>query len=370
MAINPIYFQNVQERVMPDVMYKAPYEEIEKGNILDAQTIANTQSALSILESLLNQSVLPSDEDALKRSNEGYVEKIQSLSDDLMSGKLNTLQAKDRITGVSRELYKDVSIGSRSEMASRAGNYQRAQMINADLMKSNPAMYAQFMDKTLTNIQNATTKEEQEKFGLYAAVDRPVYDEVKDWSIIQNMMIESAQSYNMKDVDQDNIPRTMWTIMNTGPDKLLREVVQGYMKQNPKYRGYLQTLDYMNTGKRNTDPNYDVLDGNVFDDKHPLYEEALMLFNAIKKKSSSLGANAGYSARIARENRDKHTDPTSGTGGGGDVFQPPPPLTTETDATNPGGVVGQSTTPQQQMRQNMMDTLSDEDNTNFKPKKR
>ena len=135
MPVNPLYFEYTKKTIVPDVMYKAPYEQIEKGNLLEAEILAKNKSVLNTLESLLQLNTLPDDTPELEKSNDEYRLRIDDIVDQLNKGEIKSSDVQKQLGSLARDLYDDMTSGARSIMSARFNYVNTSIQGNAELAK-------------------------------------------------------------------------------------------------------------------------------------------------------------------------------------------------------------------------------------------
>jgi hypothetical protein len=336
MAINPIYFQNTGTTIVPDVMYKAPYEQIKENNKLSAELRFQNQANVNTLKALTNMKVLPSDEAKLQASNEEYYNQIDNISKKLMdNGK--TSEANIEMKDLATKLYKDIQFGDRSIWSERtnAVAINNGLNIQSKLIEKDPTMFSQFTEITKNLIQNSNNKDDIRLISTYVATPKPTFDVDKlgqGWAVMQKMLsrIDMGVGEDAK-IDLSKLPQYLVAIEHTGDDGILKDIVSRYMKTFQDYHPYLKTLNYMGRNKdgkigiMSDDENFDYLNGDVWNTEHPLHDEAMLIYDLIKNEAKKMmpnqtfesAANRAHNERVAKlrgkkedEGADTQTEPS------------------------------------------------------------
>ena len=160
MPINPLYYnESPGPQLVRDVMYKAPYEYLEKGEIAKAQTQAITKHTVNLLDSMLNTPALASKESELQASNALYREKIDALTQNVSGGTV-TLETKNQIRNLARQLSDDIKYGDRSVWATQYGAKNAFIQNNIGLAKSDPALYQAALTQMENKLVSTNDKDE------------------------------------------------------------------------------------------------------------------------------------------------------------------------------------------------------------------
>lgn len=301
MPVNPLYFEYTEKTIVPDVMYKAPYEQIEKGNLLEAEILAKNKSVLNTLESLLQLNALPDDIPELEKSNDEYRLRIDDIVGELNKGEISSSNVQKQIGSLARDLYDDMSSGARSTMSARFNYVNTSIKANEQLAIANPELYQGVTNMSKNIIQNTTDKNEMLKAASFIGTSQPDYNinDLKEWHILA----EIKKRTDVGQIDDDGTiermkgPSGVWIyeVTTRGTDEELRELARSYIKGSPQFAPYMQTVNYAKDGDLNNlksdyyDESGKVID--VFNSRHPLYHTATALFNSLKYESLKIIPN-------------------------------------------------------------------------------
>lgn len=302
MPVNPLYFEYTKKTIVPDVMYKAPYEQIEKGNLLEAEILAKNKSVLNTLESLLQLNTLPDDIPELEKSNDEYRLRIDDIVGQLNKGEIKSSDVQKQIGTLARDLYDDMSSGARSTMNARFNYVNTSIQGNAELAKTNPELYQGVTNMSKNIIQSTTDKNEMLKAASFIGTSQPDYNinDLKEWHILAEIQkrTDSGQLLDdgtIKRLYNNTSAAWLYEVTTRGTDEELRELARSYIKGSPQFAPYMQTVNYAKDGDLNNlksdyyDESGKVID--VFNPKHPLYHTATALFNSLKHESYKTDPN-------------------------------------------------------------------------------
>lgn len=302
MPVNPLYFEYTKKTIVPDVIYKAPYEQIEKGNLLEAEILAKNKSVLNTLESLLQLNTLPDDTPELEKSNDEYRLRIDDIVDQLNKGEIKSSDVQKQIGSLARDLYDDMTSGARSIMSARFNYVNTSIQGNAELAKTNPELYQGVTNMSKNIIQSTTDKNEMLKAASFIGTSQPDYNinDLKEWHILAEIQkrTDSGQLLDdgtIKRLYNNTSAAWLYEVTTSGTDEELRELARSYIKGSPQYAPYMQTVNYAKDGDLNNlksdyyDESGNVID--VFDSRHPLYHTATALFKSLKHESYKMDIN-------------------------------------------------------------------------------
>lgn len=302
MPVNPLYFEYTKKTIVPDVMYKAPYEQIEKGNLLEAEILAKNKSVLNTLESLLQLNTLPDDIPELEKSNDEYRLRIDDIVGQLNKGEIKSSDVQKQIGTLARDLYDDMSSGARSIMNARFNYVNTSIQGNAELAKTNPELYQGVINMSKNIIQSTTDKNEMLKAASFIGTSQPDYNinDLKEWHILAEIKKrtdagELLDDGTIKRLYNNTSAAWLYEVTTRGTDEELRELARSYIKGSPQFAPYMQTVNYAKDGDLNNlksdyyDESGKVID--VFNPKHPLYHTATALFNSLKHESYKIDRN-------------------------------------------------------------------------------
>lgn len=302
MPVNPLYFEYTKKTIVPDVMYKAPYEQIEKGNLLEAEILAKNKSVLNTLESLLQLNTLPDDIPELEKSNDEYRLRIDDIVGQLNKGEIKSSDVQKQIGTLARDLYDDMSSGARSTMNARFNYVNTSIQGNAELAKTNPELYQGVTNMSKNIIQSTTDKNEMLKAASFIGTSQPDYNinDLKEWHILAEIQkrTDAGQLLDdgtIKKLYNNTSAAWLYEVTTRGTDEELRELARSYIKGSPQFAPYMQTVNYAKDGDLNNlksdyyDESGKVID--VFDSRHPLYHTATALFKSLKHESYKTDPN-------------------------------------------------------------------------------
>lgn len=302
MPVNPLYFEYTKKTIVPDVIYKAPYEQIEKGNLLEAEILAKNKSVLNTLESLLQLNTLPDDTPELEKSNDEYRLRIDDIIDQLNKGEIKSSDVQKQIGSLARDLYDDMTSGARSIMSARFNYVNTSIQGNAELAKTNPELYQGVTNMSKNIIQSTTDKNEMLKAASFIGTSQPDYNinDLKEWHILAEIQKRTDAGQLLDDgtikrLYNNTSPTWLYEVTTSGTDEELRELARSYIKGSPQYAPYMQTVNYAKDGDLNNlksdyyDESGKVID--VFDSRHPLYHTATALFKSLKHESYKMDRN-------------------------------------------------------------------------------
>lgn len=302
MPVNPLYFEYTKKTIVPDVIYKAPYEQIEKGNLLEAEILAKNKSVLNTLESLLQLNTLPDDTPELEKSNDEYRLRIDDIVDQLNKGKIKSSDVQKQIGTLARDLYDDMTSGARSIMSARFNYVNTSIQGNAELAKTNPELYQGVTNMSKNIIQSTTDKNEMLKAASFIGTSQPDYNinDLKEWHILAEIKKrtdagELLDDGTIKRLYNNTSAAWLYEVTTRGTDEELRELARSYIKGSPQFAPYMQTVNYAKDGDLNNlksdyyDESGKVID--VFDSRHPLYHTATALFKSLKHESYKTDRN-------------------------------------------------------------------------------
>ncbi len=302
MPVNPLYFEYTKKTIVPDVMYKAPYEQIEKGNLLEAEILAKNKSVLNTLESLLQLNTLPDDIPELEKSNDEYRLRIDDIVGQLNKGEIKSSDVQKQIGTLARDLYDDMSSGARSTMSARFNYVNTSIQGNAELAKTNPELYQGVTNMSKNIIQSTTDKNEMLKAASFIGTSQPDYNinDLKEWHILAEIQKrtdagELLDDGTIKRLYNNTSAAWLYEVTTRGTDEELRELARSYIKGSPQFAPYMQTVNYAKDGDLNNlksdyyDESGKVID--VFDSRHPLHHTATALFKSLKHESYKMDIN-------------------------------------------------------------------------------
>lgn len=329
MPVNPLYFEYTEKTIVPDVMYKAPYEQIEKGNLLEAEILAKNKSVLNTLESLLQLNTLPDDIPELEKSNDEYRLRIDDVVGQLNKGEISSSSVQKQIGSLARDLYDDMSSGARSTMNARFNYVNTSIKGNAELATTNPELYQGVTNMSKNIIQSTTDKNEMLKAASFIGTSQPDYNinDLKEWAILTEIKKRTDVGQILDDGTIKRMKGTsgawLYEITTRGTDEELRELARSYINGSPQFAPYMQTVNYAKDGDLNNlksdyyDESGKVID--VFDSKHPLYHTATALFNSLRQESYKMDVNQ-YSLINMQQRYNKENTPI--VGNNNNIFPP------------------------------------------------
>jgi len=299
MPINPLYYnESPGPQLVRDVMYKAPYEYLEKGEMAKAQTQAITKHTVNLLDSMLNTPALASKEPELQASNALYREKIDALTQNVSGGTV-TLETKNQIRNLARQLSDDIKYGDRSVWATQYGAKNAFIQNNIGLAKSDPALYQAALTQMENKLVSTNDKDELVDLSTVTLSASPTFglDDAANLARFNDLLKRQSQSFydTDKNISDNAMKAYIKTIVSSNPTEV-RKFVENYMKSIPGYGAYLASLEFANTGKVEKNPLYGQED-DIWNPTHPYYNEAKAVERALTSYASSLASNPGYAER-------------------------------------------------------------------------
>ena len=299
MPINPLYYnESPGPQLVRDVMYKAPYEYLEKGEMAKAQTQAITKHTVNLLDSMLNTPALASKESELQASNALYREKIDALTQNVSGGTV-TLETKNQIRNLARQLSDDIKYGDRSVWATQYGAKNAFIQNNIGLAKSDPALYQAALTQMENKLVSTNDKDELVDLSTVTLSASPTFrlDNAFNLARFNDLLKRQSQSFydTDKNISDNAMKAYIKTIVSSNPTEV-RNFVENYMKSIPGYGAYLASLEFANTGKVEKNPLYGQED-DIWNPTHPYYNEAKAVERALTSYASSLASNPGYAER-------------------------------------------------------------------------
>lgn len=301
MPINPLYYtESDGPQLVRDVMYKAPYEYLEKAEIAKAQTKSINKHAVNMLDSLLNIPVLSAKEKDLQASNEEYRRQIDALVEEVSGGTV-TLETTNKLKNLSRQLSDEMKYGQRSLWMTQYDAKNLFMNRNLAIAKTDPALYNASVEQFEKKILEAKDKDELVELSSLTLSERPTFglDNPDNLLRFEKLLQTESQSFYSTDktVTEAAKKEFLRTTVASNPKKV-KEFIETYMKSLPGYEAYLNSLHFAKTGEINTTPNKYQMDEIWKDPNHPYYKEAKALENALSSYSSRLSSNPAYIANI------------------------------------------------------------------------
>lgn len=301
MPIQPLYYTESQgPQFAQEVMYKAPYEYLEKGEMMKAQTSATLKQTANLLDSVLNIQVLDSNQEALQTSNKAYREKIDALTNEISSGNI-TSQTMRNIGEIGRELSQDMLYGNRRLWTTQLNTRNAFMTNNIELSKTNPELYSKAVDQFTNKVLSANKPDDLVKLSTMLLSGSPTFGLEDSANLVRfNELLRRTTTgfYGTdKTVTEADKKEFLQMITKSRPDEV-KSFIENYMKSTPGYEAHLASLEFGESGDMNAS-RYE--DKSIWDPTHPYYNKAMAMKTALTSYSQQLSINPAYVNRLKAE---------------------------------------------------------------------